>query len=203
MNRKKQVLVIHGGTTFPSTREYIHFLKSSSLELKKLRLRKDWKDSLQDKLGESFDVLHPRMPNATNAFYEEWKIYFDKIISLLDDGTVFVGHSLGALFLIKYLSENFVSKKIDSLFLVAAPFDSGGSEETLGSFAWTTKMNGLKKQVNKIYFYFSKDDEAVPFLHAKLYKEILPLASVKTFEDRGHFNQEEFPELVQDIKDLN
>ena len=186
MNRKKQVLVIHGGTTFPSTREYIHFLKSSSLELKKLRLRKDWKDSLQDKLGESFDVLHPRMPNATNAFYEEWKIYFDKIISLLDDGTVFVGHSLGALFLIKYLSENFVSKKIDSLFLVAAPFDSGGSEETLGSFAWTTKMNGLKKQVN-----------------AKLYKEILPLASVKTFEDRGHFNQEEFPELVQDIKDLN
>jgi hypothetical protein len=28
----------------------------------------------------------------------------------------------------------------------------------------------------------------------------LPEATVKTFEDRGHFNQETFPEIVEDIE---
>lgn len=60
---KQQVLVIGGGTTFDSYREYTSFLKQARLSLDDLRSHSDWKDNLPKDLGEGFDVLLPSMPN--------------------------------------------------------------------------------------------------------------------------------------------
>ncbi len=37
----------------------------------------------------------------------------------------------------------------------------------------------------------------------KEYKAALPNATERIFEDRGHFNQEELPEIITDIKRIN
>lgn len=39
------------------------------------------------------------MPNSNNAHYQEWKIIFDKIVTLLDEDVIFISHSLGGIFL--------------------------------------------------------------------------------------------------------
>jgi predicted alpha/beta hydrolase family esterase len=39
---------------------------------------------------------------------------------------IFIGHSLGATFLVKYLSENNMSRHIDALHLVSPVFDDEG-----------------------------------------------------------------------------
>lgn len=200
MKNPQQILLIHGGSCFDSHEDYLNDLKTSPVDLKYFRSRKDWKDSIQNKLGEDFDVLQPKMPNKDNANYEEWKILFDKIVELLDDEVILVGHSLGGIFLAKYLSENTLSKKIKALFLIAAPFDNKNINESLGSFLLPEDLGRIEEQVKDIFLYYSKDDVVVPFLHGEEYKNKLPSSKFRVFEDRGHFKQEEFGELVGDIK---
>ncbi len=85
-------------------------------------------------LGNKFDVLLPKMPNPSNAKYNEWKIIFNKISKLLEKNVILIGHSLGAIFLIKYLSENKFPKKILATLLISPPYDDDGMEESLGDF---------------------------------------------------------------------
>lgn len=200
MYTKQQIVVIHGGSTFDNQEEYFHFIDSFVVNLDRLRYQKDWKDNLQEDLGSLCDVFQPRMPNSTNAQYSEWKKILDKIIEKLNDNIIFVGHSLGALFLVKYFSENYPTKKIKSLFLVAAPFDDQ-SVESLGSFIIDPKqINNIEKRVGSIFLYYSKDDFVVPVTEADKYKQKLPNATVRILEDRGHFKQEKFLEIVTDLQ---
>ncbi len=193
----QQVLVIHGGNAFDKYEDYLDYLKSSEINLERLK-SKGWKSNLQEDLGEEFDVLQPKMPNSMNARYKEWKIWFEKIIPLLDEQVIFVGHSLGGIFLAKYLSENDYPKKIKALFLIAAPFDK--SEESLVDFVLDQPLDNLKNQIENIYLYHSQDDVVVPISHLEGYKKELPNAQTRIFENRGHFNMEHFPEIVEDLK---
>lgn len=197
---KKQVIVIHGGDTFETYEDYFNHLKNYQIESLDYFKRKDWKNSLQDRLGEDFEVIAPQMPNRKNARYEEWKIWFEKIIPLLNDEVILVGHSMGGIFLAKYLSENNFPKKIISLHLVSAPYDTETITEPLGDFEIKNPVANLAKHTDKIFLYQSRDDRVVPFTDVEKYQRDLPSAILTAFEDRGHLSQEEFPELVERIK---
>lgn len=196
----KQVVVIHGGDAFDKYEDYIKYLEGFELTEERLR-KKGWKDNLQKDLGEDFDVLTPRMPNSMNARYKEWKIWFEKIIPLLDKEIILIGHSLGGIFLAKYLSENTYPKKIKAVFLVAAPYNTV-SYHPLVDFNIELSLDNFSKQAGKIFFFHSKDDKIVPFDNFKRYKKELPEAETRVFTDRGHFNSESLPELVEDIKSI-
>src|SRR3989344_3476169 len=107
-----QVWVIHGGDAFASYDEYLEHLKNWEIDINRLRGTDDWKSTLSNHLGSGYDVFRPSMPNSRNAKYIEWKIWFDKFVPFMEDGIVLVGHSLGGLFLAKYLSEEQLPKKI-------------------------------------------------------------------------------------------
>lgn len=199
---KKQVVLIDGGETFQTYEEYLDFLKSLDLKLERLRAKK-WHDSLGDVLGESFDVLVPKMPNKLNAKYAEWKIYFEKIVPLLDPEVILIGHSLGGIFLAKYLSENDFPKKIVATFLLAAPYDDQGKPYSLADFALPGSLNKLTAQGGTIFLYHSKDDPVVDFSDMEKYQKALPQAKTKIFADRGHFLHVAFPELVENIKHIS
>jgi uncharacterized protein len=202
MSMKRQVVVIHGGTSFDSYEDYIAFIKTRELTLEKLRESYDWKASLQRELGDDFDVLQPRMPNGTNARFEEWKLWFERCAKLLDDGVILVGHSLGGIFLAKYLSENSFPKKIKATVLVAAPFDDVSTDEKLTEFALPASLEKFAEQGGSIHIVHSKDDPVVPFHDVAKYLNQLTEARDFVFDDRGHFNQEEFPELIRLIREL-
>lgn len=198
---KQQILVIHGGGTFDTYDEYINFLKTKEVTLDKL-LKKDWKTSLQEKLGGEYQVVAPQMPNSQNARYLEWQIRFERILPVLDESLILIGHSLGGIFLAKYLSENDISKKVIATFLIAAPYkDEPG--ESLTDFKIVDDLSRLEKQSGTIYLYHSKDDPVVPYAHAELYSHKLQQAVLRTFDDRKHFNQSDFPEIEEDIRNLN
>ena len=54
--------------------------------------------------------------------------------------------------------------------------------------------------VPHIFLYHSRDDEVVPFAHLKLYAAQLPLATVRTFDGRGHQFGNELAEVAADIR---
>jgi predicted alpha/beta hydrolase family esterase len=198
---KRQVILIHGGTTFDTYKDYLSFLKKKKIDLDSYR-RERWSSSLKVKLGTKFDVLLPKMPNPANAKYDEWAILFKKIAAVLKNNTILIGHSLGGIFLAKYLSENKFPKKILATFLIAPPYDSKNMDESLGKFNLPKSLKKLEKQGGRIFLYHSKDDKVVPFAHLGKYKKVLPGAVVRKFKRKGHFNQASFPELVRDIKSL-
>jgi hypothetical protein len=197
---KQQILVIHGGNIFEKYEDYLDSLKNFEIDLDKFR-KDGWKDNLQKDLGKNYDVVFPQMPNKFNANYDEWKIWFEKILELMEDNLILVGHSLGGIFLAKYLSENKVNKNIKATILVAAVFD--GRNESLTNFKLPKLLLSFSKQCKNIFLIQSKDDVFVPFNQVEKYKNALPKAKVVMFEDRGHFNQEKFPEMVELIKKIN
>ena len=75
---KQQVLVIGGGDTFSSKKDYLDYLQNISIKLERIT-KLGWKDNLRTDLGDNFEVILPQMPNKTDARYEEWKIIFEKL----------------------------------------------------------------------------------------------------------------------------
>jgi predicted alpha/beta hydrolase family esterase len=198
---KKQVVIIHGGKTFDSYEEYINSMMTRDVDIEKFKFKIDWRDSLRNNLGDLFEIIQPKMPNGNNAQYIEWKIWFEKIIPLLDKEVILIGHSLGGAFLSKYLSENKISNKIIATYLVAAPFVDLNSKWLI-DFRLPKSLALFFQQSNKIYLIHSKDDPTVPFADLKRYKESLPNTVTQIFSDRGHFGQETFPEIVKLINAL-
>ncbi|MBX4199012.1 alpha/beta hydrolase [Candidatus Parcubacteria bacterium] len=199
---KKQVVVIHGGDNYGTYEAYIASLKEFVVDSLEYFMKQGWKDSLESSLGDEYKVIRPEMPNKFNARYEEWRIWFEKLLPLLDQEIILVGHSLGGIFLAKYLSENKLAKRIHGTFLIAAPFDEEDADYELVDFNLPPSLKLLEEQGGKIFLYHSKDDKQVPFKDIAKYAKAIPNAVVRTFKDKGHFNQKEFPELVSDIKSL-
>lgn len=198
---KSQIILIHGGDTYDTYEEYLTFLKNVTIETDYFT-KQSWKQSLAERLGEGVEVLAPSMPNKLNAKYEEWKIWFEKLIPFFEPEIILVGHSLGGIFLVKYLAENILPRKIKGIFLVAPPFDDKNSEYSLADFVLPHNFKRLQQQCSAMTFYQSSDDDVVPYADFEKYKQVLPKAMFKSFTDRGHFSQEEFPELVEDVKAL-
>jgi uncharacterized protein len=157
--------------------------------------------SLRDALGSGYDVRSPRMPDEEDPEYEAWR---DKIASELaetDDEVLLVGHSLGALVLLRYLSEEEVKKPVAGLFLVAAPY--------AGTGGWEVGEDQLREAFAKrlarglpVFLYHSRDDEVVPFAHLALYEAKLPRAAVRVFDGRGHQFGDDLSEVAGDIREV-
>jgi uncharacterized protein len=199
---KQQVLLIHGGETFDSYPEYLTYLKEKLIDSLDYFVKNSWRQTLQALLGENFEVIAPRMPNYQNAKYAEWKIWFEKIFPFVKGDVILIGVSLGGIFLVKYLSENKFPKTIKATFLIAPPFDTETQGESLADFILPGSLDLLTIQGGEVCLYQSKDDKVVPYKSVEKYKEKLPDAEINIFEDRGHFTQESFPELVEAIRKL-
>lgn len=198
----RQVVVIGGGDAFPTYEAYFSFLKNFKAEsVDYFKRGGDWKANLQETLGDKYEVLIPRMPNSNNAKYVEWVIWFEKMFPFLNDEVIIVGHSLGASFLAKYLSEERFPKKILATFLVSGPYDSDG-DRPMVEFILPSSLVLLEEQGGTISLYHSKDDPVVAFSELAKYKKALSNAKSNVFEDRKHFNQESFPEIVTDIQGI-
>ena len=200
---KKQIVLIHGGDTFANYDEYLSFLNEFQIDFERYRAPSvNWKRTLGVALGNDYEIISPDMPDKNNAKYLEWKIWFEKFVPHLDPQVILIGHSLGGIFLAKYLSENTLPKSVLATFLVAACYDDKDSDYSLADFVLPDKLDNFAKQSSKIFLYHSSDDKVVPFSDLAKYQKALPNATTRTFTDRGHFNQETFPELVEDIKGL-
>lgn len=202
-----QVLHIHGGETYKSYEMYFEYLKKYNFDFEKFEnKKKDWVKHLQKDLGNNYQVISPMMPNGRNAKYAEWKIWLEKYFPYLEDGIILTCKSLGGIFWAKYLSENEFPVTISQLHLVAAPFDNNnklppkGASYDLIDFSLGPDLSLIEKQVKQIFIHHSKDDPIVTFEMSKKFAKALPSAKKLNYTDRGHFSIENFPEILEIIK---
>ncbi len=202
MKEKQKIVFIHGGETFNSQEKYFEWLKNKSFDFERMKDKKNrWHRKVGKKIGESFEYINPEMPNKVNAKYNEWKIWFEKVLDYSDyENVIFIGYSLGGTFLLKYFSENLEKiKKIRKMFLVAPAVIKEEKDYDLDTFALDYEKVKLSDS-DKIFLYQSKDDMMVLFKNFEVLSELLPKSRKQIFEDKGHFSVEEFDELVEDVK---
>ena len=200
---KRQIVIIHGGHALDARENLIERLIKKPVTIEDFKRKKSWRGNLEETLGDDFEFFFPKMPNKESAKYDEWKTWFEKLTPFINDDVTLIGHSLGGLFLLKFLSENTFSKKIRALMLVAAPYEGKDKKHALNdNFFFNNDLSKVASQAKDVYIFHSEDDHIVPFSDFELYKEKLPQAQATTFNDRGHFNTEEFPELRDIIKQL-
>ena len=179
----RRVLLIHGGG------------QGAYEEDKKLAV------NLQNTLGAAYEVRYPEMPDEDSPEYEAWKRRIAEELAALDGEVVLVGHSLGGSILLKYLSEEKVENPVAGLFLIVPPY-WGAEDWEVSEYAL---QDGFASKLPKdlpVFFYHSRDDEVVPFVHLALYTEDLVQAAIREFDGRGHQFNDDLSEVVQDIKGL-
>lgn len=197
----QQIVIIHGGTTFQDYDEYLKSLSEKKLDIDRFVYKPKWKELLQDNLGSDYQVLLPSMPNSTNARYSEWKLWFDHISSLFADNCILVGHSLGAVFLAKYLSANSLRVTIKATILIAAPYDDE-SVEDLTDFKITKLSQQLIDQAGRLVFFNGEDDPVISIHDLQKYQKQLPGAEFNILSAPDHFVRADFPELTSLLKDI-
>jgi uncharacterized protein len=164
-----------------------------------------WKKWLEMGLSDTVETIQPHMPNTMNAKYAEWKIWFEKYFQYIrnDKKLILLGHSLGGIFLVKYLSENTFPRKIDQLHLISPVYDNAGvSDESVATFAFDPEnLPHITKQVRAIHIWHSEDDTIVPIDHSERYQKWLAGSELHRFKDRGHFiGNSHFVELFLEIQ---
>lgn len=190
----RQILFIHGGNSFPSNDEYLEDLRSLEMDYERLKYAKRWREWIAEQLPDD-DVLTPTFPNGFNAQYNEWVIYFEKIVPFLHDGYSLVGHSLGGMFLAKYLHTHVLPVKARHIILVAARYGET-PEKSSGSFLVESAV-GLDRSADQVHLFHSKDDSTVDFDSLGLFASDIPSAITHIFDDRGHFIDSTFPEVLE------
>ncbi|MBU3935015.1 alpha/beta hydrolase [Patescibacteria group bacterium] len=202
MKNKIQIFIIHGGMTFNSRKDYINYLKTRKISVKKKKVWAWVDDYLEKALGKNFEIIRPRMPLQENAKYSDWKLLFERYIPYLNNNVILIGASLGGIFLAKYLSENKFPKKILSTYLICPPFDNTlPGEDLVGGFKLKSNLGLIGENSQNLYLLFSQDDDVVPVDHAEKYKGKLKNAKIIIYKSKnGHFEVSKFPEIIKMIK---
>ena len=184
----KTAIIVHG---WPGKEEFFDPTTSSPSN-------NQWFPWLQKQLSlKNITAQTPEMTDAWNPEYEKWKGVFEQFH--LDEETVLVGHSLGAGFLVRYLSENDVN--VGQLILVAPWIDP--EKELSGFFNFKFDENLSKKTKEGIALFYSTDDDKEILQSVEVLKKIHDI-QIREFHDKGHFcisdGVLEFPELLEEIK---
>lgn len=157
--------------------------------------------ALQEALGEGYQVINPQMQTDESAPDFGWLKQIGEEIDKLPNGAFLAAHSLGASFLLKYLSENKISKTIAGIFLIATPFWSGREDWVQGLKLQQDFAQNLL-QNSPIFFYHCRDDKEIPFDHLEHYKQKIPWAILREFETGGHQLFNKLDLVAEDIISL-
>jgi predicted alpha/beta hydrolase family esterase len=157
--------------------------------------------SLREKLGVNYPIHYPRIASDENSPNFGWTEQIGKEISKMNQDFILAGHSFGASMILKYLSENSVTKNIKGIFLLATPFWNGDEE-------W---QNGLKLKDNfadrlpgkvPVFLYHCIDDEEIPFSQLGHYKKTITSATFRKIKEGGHQFNNALAELATDIRSI-
>jgi uncharacterized protein len=157
--------------------------------------------TLQNALGKGYDMSYPRMPDDDAVPDFGWLKQIGEEIDKIKGELILVAHSLGASLLLKYLSENKISRRISGIFLLSAPFWSGNEDWKQGLKLQEGFAENLP-ETSRIFFYHCRDDEEVPFDHLAIYRDHLPGATFREIESGGHLLNNNLDMVAKDIKDL-
>ena len=156
----------------------------------------------QELSAQGKNVLVPQMPCGEDVQnYDNWAKVMDSYKNLIDENTVFVGHSLSPAFIVDYLICNKMKVK---QVVFAAPFygliDIPEFDAVNAPFFFEKNLELIKDLVSNRICFISKTD---PYVPNKLSNDFAQAIGAKTImvDNAGHFNKsagyDKFDALMQ------
>jgi uncharacterized protein len=179
---KKRVFIIHGWEGTPDS---------------------NWFPWLKSELGKyGFEVFVPQMPNADFPVAEEWLEYLQKIVGEPDNNTFLVGHSLGAIAILRYIESLPENKTAGGAILVAGFSEHIGIGEIENFFAIPLDYEKVKTAAGKIVAINSDNDPYVPLKQGEIMRDRLG-AKLIVVPNGNHLNEGDgsfkFPLILEEI----
>ena len=144
-----------------------------------------------------YDVFVPQLPDTNNPRIYNWVPALSKAVSVSDDNTYFVGHSMGCQTIARYLESLPEGQEIGGAVFVAGFFkhlsgleDEPGIPETEKHWLSTPiDFAKIKSHLNKSVAIFSDNDPFVPLDNQDDYKNKLG-SQIIIEHNKGHLNDE-------------
>lgn len=148
------------------------------------------------------NCIIPSFPTPYKQDYEDWskilRAYFE--IGYITENTTFITHSLGGIFIVKFLLENKINvKKI----ITIAGFNNLKFEDDMNlyrSFYFDEDLADIKSYSLERFSFYSNNDPYVPQIDAEKFADSI-LSKKILVNGAGHFNEKygyiEFKELLQ------
>lgn len=158
-------------------------------------------DSLRRELGDGFEVGYPRMPAEDDPGLATWGPAIRRELAMLDDGSIVVGHSVGATILVNLLGTDPPTANLGAIVLIAAPFVGIGGWPGDG-FELPGDLGARLPPGVPVHVFHGLDDETAPPGHAELYAHAIPQARVHRLPGRDHQLGNDLGEVAQVIHSL-
>lgn len=141
----------------------------------------------------------PEWPKPYAPDYKAWCALFDQF--KVDKDTILIGHSCGAGFLVRWLSENKV--KTGKVILIAPWLNPLGTKEDKKFFDFKIDPKLITRTNGVVIFHSDNDHPGIPESVAIL-REKIPGIKYKEFHNYGHFcyndmKTRKFPELLKEV----
>ncbi|EJO34766.1 MULTISPECIES: RBBP9/YdeN family alpha/beta hydrolase [Acinetobacter] len=180
-----QVIVVHGYTAGPEQNWF------------------PWIQQYAKQQNVSLQVL--RLDPSTTPKLEDWDQQMAEQIKEINENSIFIGHSLGCIATLHYLSHQLKNQKIKQLVLVAGFNGRLGRLEEVDPFIDACKIDLelLKQQIEHRVVIYSEGDDRVPPKFSLEQAKSLD-AEVIQAKHQGHFIDSEgcteLPEVWQAIE---
>lgn len=156
-----------------------------------------WYASVAEELRKlGIEVVLENMPDAVLARREFWVPFIEEKLRN-DDRRILIGHSSGTVAALRYLEEN----KADLAVLIAVYHTDLGIEEerVSGYFDDPWQWKQIRANSKKISIFSSTDDPFIPIAEPRFVRDRLSAEYIE-YDNRGHFSDSIFPELVDAVK---
>ena len=160
--------------------------------------KENWFPWLENKLIKKGEVFNLNYPTPENQSFESWSKVLDKYKDKITSETVFICHSIGCIFLIKYCIFNKI--KIDKAIFVSGCnnyyFDPKFDE--INKDMYTDRISEFKNYCDNVICFYSKDDPYIKFNQLQIFANSVH-AIHKIYEHAGHFNEKAGYKKFEDI----
>lgn len=170
--------------------------------------KSNWFPWLKEKLEDKkVKVSVPDMPDSKNPYCKQWLHHLSSVVSEINENTIFIGHSLGCIAIIRFLLEKNI--KINGAIFVSGFIDENPmSENTEGLqsfFSDPLDIERLKYPIPNRVAITAADDDIVPSaatkkMAEKINAKLMELNSGKHFIDRDGYTQ--FPILLKETESM-
>ena len=190
----KNAILLHG---LPSKEEYYNPNAASASNA-------HWFPWLQKQLlANDIETHTPEVFKVYCASYEDWVKEVERYD--INEESILVGHSMGAGFWVRYLSEH-PKQRIKSLILVAPWLNVEEQNKTDfedDDFFKFEANSQLLLQANKVMIYSSDNDMEGVKKSVQYLEQLYPNIKLKNFHNYGHFTSRsmqsnQFPELLDE-----
>jgi predicted alpha/beta hydrolase family esterase len=158
--------------------------------------------SLRERLGESYEVRYPRMPREDDPSVARWQPAIERELRALPDGSVVVGHSLGATILLHALTDPSLGRTLGGIMLIAAPFVGKGGWES-EDLVFPPHLGEYLPPGVPVHFYHGDEDDTAPPLHLELYAHAIAQATIHRLPGRDHQLNDDLSEVAATISKLD